>query len=235
VIMRLLVTRPEPDATRTTALLKARGHRVVVDPVLSLDLLPAVWPTGDFDAVVVTSATAVRTMQSNVDLDPLRRLPLYAVGGRTAGAARAAGFATGHDASGDAVALARLLSATLPPGARVLHLAGEDRARDLGPLLAAAKIEVEVLVLYRMLVAERLGPAAAAIAAGGLDAVLHYSARSAAAFVMLAERQGLTDTVKELRHFCLSQAVAAPLLALGARTEVAAEPNEAALFDLLGR
>ena len=233
--MRLLVTRPEPDATRTAALLEARGHRVVVDPVLSLDLLPAVRPTGDFDAVVVTSATAVRAMQSNVDLDPLRRLPLYAVGGHTAEAARAAGFATVHDAAGDAVALARLLSATLPPGTRVLHLAGEDRARDLGPLLAAAKIEVEVLVLYRMLVAERLGPAAAVLSAGGLDAVLHYSARSAAAFVHLAEREGLTGAVKELRHFCLSQTVAAPLVALGAQAKIAPEPNEAALLALLGR
>ncbi|HEX5779282.1 MAG TPA: uroporphyrinogen-III synthase [Xanthobacteraceae bacterium] len=233
--MRVLVTRPEPDASRTAALLKARGHHVVLDPVLSLDLIPAVRAGGAFDAVAVTSATAVRAAQSNVDLDPLRRLPLYAVGRRTAEAAREAGFATVHDASGDAAALARLLSAMLPPGSRVLHLAGEDRARDLGPLLAAAKIEVEVLVLYRMLATERLGPAAAALKAGGLDAALHYSARSAAAFVRLAEQDGLADAVKKLRHFSLSDAVAAPLVALGVRAEVASEPNEAALLALLGR
>jgi len=233
--MRVLVTRPEPDASRTAALLEARGHRAVVDPVLSLDLIPAERPAGEFAAVAVTSATAVRAAQSNVDLDPLRRLPLYAVGGRTAEAAREAGFAIVHDASGDAAALARLLSATLPPGSRVLHLAGEDRARDLGPLLVAAKIEVEVLVLYRMLAAERLGPAAAALAAGGLDAALHYSARSAAAFVRLAEREGLADAVKKLRHFSLSTAVAAPLVVLGVQAEIAAEPNEAGLLTLLGR
>jgi uroporphyrinogen-III synthase len=233
--MRVLVTRPEPDASHTATLLEARGHRAVIDPVLSLDLIPATRPTGELAAVAVTSATAVRAVQSNVDLDPLRRLPLYAVGGRTAAAARDAGFSTVHDASGDALALARLLSAALPPGARVLHLAGEDRAHDLGPLLASAKIEVEVLVLYRMIAATRLGPAAAALAAGDLDAASHYSARSAAALVRLAERQGLAEAVKKLRHFSLSHAVAAPLVALGAQVEVAAEPNEMALLDLLGR
>jgi uroporphyrinogen-III synthase len=233
--MRVLVTRPEPDASRTAALLQSRGHTVVVDPVLALDLIPTERPAGEFDAIAVTSATAVRAARSNVDLDPLRRLPLCAVGRRTADAAREAGFTTVHDASGDAGALARLLSATLPPGSRVLHLAGEDRARDLGPLLAVAKIEVDVLVLYRMIAAERLGPAAAALKANGLDAALHYSARSAAAFVRLAEREGLTNAVKELRHLCLSEAVAAPLVALGARVEVAPEPNEVALLVLLGR
>ena len=233
--MRVLVTRPEPDASHTAVLLEARGHRVVVDPILAVDLIPAARPAGGFDAVAVTSATAVRAAQSNVDVDPLRGLPLYAVGRRTAEAAREAGFATVHDASGDAAALARLLSATLLPGSRVLHLAGEDRARDLGPLLAAAKIEVEVLVLYRMLAAERLGPAAQALAKDDLDAALHYSARSAAALVRLAEREGLADAVKKLRHFSLSAAVAAPLIALDAQAEIAPEPNEAALLALLGR
>jgi uroporphyrinogen-III synthase len=233
--MRVLVTRPEPDASRTAALLKSRGHHAVIDSVLAVDLIPAERPSGNFAAVAVTSATALRAAQSNVDLDPLRALPLYAVGRRTADTAREAGFRRVHDAAGDAASLARLLSASLTPGSRVLHLAGEDRARDLGPLVAGAKIEVEVLVLYRMPMAESLGPAAAALSAGDVDAALHYSARSATAFAALAEQAGLSDAVKKLRHLCLSQAVAAPLAARNWRVEVAPEPNEAMLLDLLGR
>ena len=33
--MRLLVTRPEPDAARTAASLRARGHDVALAPLLS--------------------------------------------------------------------------------------------------------------------------------------------------------------------------------------------------------
>ena len=33
--MRLLVTRPEPDATRTAETLRARGHDVLVAPLLA--------------------------------------------------------------------------------------------------------------------------------------------------------------------------------------------------------
>jgi len=233
--MRVLVTRPEPDASRTAALLESRGHRAVVDPALFVDLIPAERPSGNFAAVAVTSATAVRAAQTNVDLDPLRALPLYAVGRRTAEAAREAGFRQVHDAAGDAAALARLLSASLAPGSRALHLAGEDRARDLGPLVASAKIEVEVLVLYRMIRAERLNAVAPALSAGDVDAALHYSVRSAEAFAMLAEQAGLSGAVKNLRHICLSQAVAAPLAARNWRVEVAPEPDEAMLLDLLGR
>jgi uroporphyrinogen-III synthase len=233
--MRVLVTRPEPDASRTAALLELRGHRAIVDPVLSVDLIPAERPSGNFTAVAVTSATAVRVAQTNVDLDPLRALPLYAVGRRTADAAREAGFREVYDAMGDAVALARLLSASLAPGSRVLHLAGEDRARDLGPLVAGANIDVEVLALYRMIRTERLNATAPALSAGDVDAALHYSAHSAEAFVALAEQAGLSDAVKKLRHICLSQAVAAPLAARDWRVEIAQDPNEAALLDLLRR
>jgi uroporphyrinogen-III synthase len=233
--MRVLVTRPEPDASRTAAKLKSLGHVSIVDPVLAVDLLPATRPAGKFAAVAVTSATAVRAAQQNVDLDPLHALPLFAVGGRTAAVAREAGFSRVQDAAGDAPALARLVSTSLAPGARVLHLAGEDRAHDLGPLLADAKIEVEVLVLYRMLRAEGLTTSLSALSAGDVDAALHYSTRSAEAFVALVDQAGLSDAVKNLRHLCLSQAVAAPLVPRGWRTEVALDPNEAALLSLLGR
>jgi len=229
--MRVLVTRPEPDASRTAAKLEKRGHRVVVDPLLSLEILPPPeLPAGPFAALAVTSANAMRATAGS---GSLCALPLYAVGGRTAEAARAAGFAEVHDADGDVAALTRLISASLAPGSRVLYLAGEARAQDLGALLAPARIEVDVLVLYRMRAAQAFGSAAAALAAGALDAALHFSPQSAATFVALAERHGLIGAALDLRHLCLSAAVAAPLAAIGARTEVAAHPREESLAGLL--
>jgi len=66
-----------------------------------------------------------------------------------------------------------------------------------------------------------------------LDAVLHYSPRSAANFVALAEKAGQAAALRRLHHYCLSVAVAAPLEAAGATTEVAATPDEMALLALL--
>jgi uroporphyrinogen-III synthase len=207
----------------------------VADPLLVLEPVPVgELPAGPFSAVAVTSANALRVARNVKSLEAMRPLPFFAVGANTAQAADEAGFKTVQNADGDAVALARLIARELPPGSRVLHLAGEERAQDLGVLLAPAKIAVEVFALYRMRAAESFGAAAAAaISSGELDAVMLFSPRSAATFVAIAERQGLAGAVRRLRHLCISHATAAPLIAIGAKVEVAAEPREDAMAALL--
>jgi uroporphyrinogen-III synthase len=84
-----------------------------------------------------------------------------------------------------------------------------------------------------MRAAEMLGAAADAIRSGAVEAALHFSPRSAATFVALAEKANITDAMRGIRHLCLSPAVAAPLKGAGARTEVAQRPEEEALIALL--
>ncbi|MCC6949404.1 MAG: uroporphyrinogen-III synthase [Bradyrhizobiaceae bacterium] len=232
--MRILVTRPQPGAARTAARLAELGHEAVIDSLLSIEpLAVSRIPAGPFAALTATSANAVRIAGAMVELERFRRLPLYAVGSATAEAARASGFVDVVAADGDAGSLAQKLAGELARGARVLHLAGEERARDLGELLAPAGIAVDLLVLYRMRAATAFGAAAELLASGKLDAALHFSPRSAATFTALAKQAGLVKVACTVRHLCLSAAVAEPLAALGARVEVAARPNEAALLSLL--
>lgn len=210
------------------------GHQAVVDPLLTLEAATASdIPAPGFAALAATSANALRVAGAMVELDGLRTLPLFVVGSHTADAAHEAGFRNVTSADGDAAALAGLLSQCVGKGGRVLHLAGEERAQELGELLAQAGIEVEVLIVYRMRAASGLGSSRDAIAAKQLDAVLHYSLRSAATFAALVEAAGLVNEVLKLRHLCLSQAVAKPLADLGAKVEVAKQPNENALLALL--
>jgi uroporphyrinogen-III synthase len=232
--MRVLVTRPLPDATRTSAALRKLGHQVVVEPLLSVEsIVINDWPSGPFAALAITSANAARVAAASDMPATIRGLPLYAVGRHSAEAAGAAGFRHVVAAAGDAEALAMLLAQSLKYGDRVLHLAGEEIARDLGELLRQAAIRVERLALYRMRAAERLGAAADAIRSGDVDAALHFSPSSAATFVALAKKAGITDGMRGIRHLCLSPAVAAPLQGAGARTEVARRPEEEALIALL--
>ncbi len=86
------------------------------------------------------------------------------------------------------------------------------------------------------MVAELTPDVCAAFAAGAIDAVLHYSARTAAAFVAAATMAGIRDLSVQTRHLCLSAQVAVPLAAAGATAiEVAREPTEQALLALIGR
>ncbi|MFD2029936.1 uroporphyrinogen-III synthase [Ancylobacter dichloromethanicus] len=114
--MRVLVTRPQPDAQATAARLRQAGHAVMVDPMLAVEALPeARLPAGGFDAVALTSVNGARLLGARVELSALASLPLYAVGRRTAAAAPRA-FAEVHIAGGDGAALADLLRTRLPPG-----------------------------------------------------------------------------------------------------------------------
>lgn len=231
----ILVTRPEPDASRTAARLAEMGHQALIGPLLVFEPVdnPKL-PEGPFDAIAVTSANAMRASVGVEAWKHLKTVPVFAVGTRTAEAVQAAGFEKVVYSKGDAAELAALLRERLQPGARVLHLCGEQRAQEFSALLAPANISVVTLVLYRMRAATQFSAdAAEAIAKERVQAVLHYSPRSAALFVTLMQRAGLSGKLPALRHLCLSDAVAAPLLAAGASAQAARKPDENTLLTMI--
>jgi uroporphyrinogen-III synthase len=235
--MRLLLTRPEPDAGRSAAALRARGHAVDTMPLLRLDVVAdADLGDGPWGAVLITSANAARAIAANPRKAELMALPMFAVGRRSAEAARAAGFASVTSADGDAKNLADLVAARVPADRPLLYLAGEDRAADLEGVLAAHDLAVRTTVVYRAVMETQFTSGIrAALAAGGFDGVLHYSRRSAEAFLAAAAVAGIAVAALKTRHYCLSAEVAEPLRAAGVdRVLVAARPDEPALFDLVG-
>jgi uroporphyrinogen-III synthase len=231
--VRLLVTRPEPDGARTAALLRARGHGVVLAPLLHIELLDFELPDRAWSAVVMTSANAARAVAHHSRREMLTALDAFTVGRHTAEAARAAGFRTVHSAEGDKDDLADLLRACLGEhSAPLLYLAGEERAGDL----VVAGPPIATVVAYRAVKAERFAPAvAAALGQGALDGVLHFSARTAQAYLDCAARERLCERALAPVHFCLSQQVAQPLSAAGAAAiRIAPHPDEAAMIELVG-
>jgi uroporphyrinogen-III synthase len=73
------------------------------------------------------------------------------------------------------------------------------------------------------------------LAQAELDGVLHFSARSAEAYLDCAAHDAIRESALAPVHYCLSRQVAAPLSAAGAVVvRVAARPDEAALLELVG-
>jgi uroporphyrinogen-III synthase len=229
--LRVLVTRPSLSAARTAEKLVALGHRVLIDPVLEVESLPFSAELAEISAIAFTSSNAARIAST---IENIKNVPVFAVGTRTAEVARESGFQNVGVAAGDVNALGELMAAELPPGARVLHLAGEDRAGDLAGHLARHGIKVETRIVYRARVSGNMkSETVEALRSGKVDAVLHYSERSAAAFVRVLDAAGIGDEVPKPRHLCLSSAVATPLKLYGIHPEIAAAPEEAALLALL--
>ncbi|MGX9980223.1 uroporphyrinogen-III synthase [Methylobacterium fujisawaense] len=230
--MRIWVARPEPGATRTGAALAAQGHAPLVAPVLAVRPTAAAPPAGPFAALLLTSANAVPSIR---DAPLLRGLPVFAVGARTAALARAAGLGPVREGPGDAAGLAALVADALAPGESLLHATGAERKPEPAATLMAAGFRITTFVAYRAEALRTLPQAVGLeLAAGRLEAALHYSRRSAAVALALADGSGHGGAFRRLGHYCLSSDVAAPLEAAGVPVHfVATRPREADLLDAL--
>jgi uroporphyrinogen-III synthase len=234
--MRLVVTRPQADSERTAAALRACGHDVLVAPLMRVEPVTADL-SGTWGAVIITSANAPGAIAGHPACDALFKLPLFAVGRRSADAARQAGFSYVTSAGGDVRDLVQLIAERhADAAAPLLYLAGEDRAADLVGELVVHGVAAEMAVVYRAVTAPFPPELIAALQAGDVDAVLHFSKRSAEHYIAGAAQAGVAGQALGVRHICLSAQIAEPLSRAGAsRIAIAPRPDEAALIVSLER
>ena len=241
--MAVLVTRPHPDAEATASALRAKGLEVLLAPMLRFEPV-AFHDDADahYGAVIVTSANALRGIEPHLAGSRLLRLPLFAVGAHTAAAAQRAGFHNVIPASGDAAGLrdcvlASVKAKELKKASTLLYLAGADLARDLAGELGERGFTVVTHTTYRMIPVSSLPREACdAFAASGIEAVLHYSRRSARAFLEAARSAGVEISALAIPQCCISASVASVVRDAGAtQVMVAASADENALFEALDR
>jgi uroporphyrinogen-III synthase len=241
--MAVLVTRPQPDDEATAKALRDRGFEVLRAPMLRFEPVPFQDDAdARYGAVVVTSANALRALAPHLAGSRLLKLPVFAVGEHTAAAARDAGFGEVIASKGDAGALRDLVLASVKSKQRtkaspLLYLAGADLARDLAGELGEGGFTVVTHTTYRMVPAPSLPREVCdAFVANQVEAVLHYSRRSARAFLEAARSGGVEISALALPQCCISAAVASVLRDAGAtQVTAAASPDENALFEALGR
>ena len=241
--MAVLVTRPHPDDEATASALRAKGFEVMLAPMLRFE--PVAFHDDEearYGAVIVTSANALRGIAPHLNGSQLLKLPLFAVGEHTASAAHRAGFDNVIPADGDAASLrdsvlASVKAKELKKASTLLYLAGADLARDLAGELGERGFTVVTHTTYRMIPVSSLPREACdAFAASGIEAVLHYSRRSARAFLEAARAGGVEISALAIPQCCISGAVASVVRDAGAtQVMAAASSNENALFEVLDR
>lgn len=235
--MRLLITRPERDAALLADKLAALGHQPISAPLHNIIYAAVDLPAAEnIAAVIFTSANGVRAAVRQMDDTHLKKYfekSVFAVGAATAEAARVAGWCDVRGAGGDVAALAALIGAAAPFPKPLLHIAGRDRAGDLTTLLAASKVAVHRVVLYRAEAIKVWPPKIAdALQKDKIDGVLLYSPRAARLFIALSQYI-YAHRPPRPTAFCLSDAIADIVCAADYRVRVAATPTENGLLDLL--
>ncbi len=237
--MRVLIIRPEREATALATALAERGHTPVIAPLFRLEFLH---PPAEFSAalaacqaVLLTSANGARAL---ADASEQRGRPILAVGDTTASTAEGLGFSAVTSAAGDGAALAELVRQHLKPAdGPLLHVSGREVAADLGALLQPAGFEVKRFVLYDAREETALPDSArAALEARALDVVTFFSPRAASVFASMVEDAGLAANLHDVTAVAISPAALAPAAGLPFKAVVAAErPSRQAVLDEIDR
>ena len=237
---RVLITRPEPSASLTAEKLANLGFSPVSLPVsrtvaLEFSMLAFSIKNQSFDALAVTSSNTFRHV-SDAQLEPLKTLPLFAVGEGTARAAQEAGFHTVIEGGGDAVRLAAKMAEHLSKGAEVLYLAGRVRQPIFEHRVSEAGLNMAVCDVYDV---EAIDYSANEIKAtldkGPFVAVLLYSAVAAKLFVEMTQRIDIKFDTKA-PFLCISERVAGCLPDdWRERALIADHPDEKGIFRLFSK
>lgn len=245
--VRVLITRPEPGATRTADRVRSLGH----EPVL-LPLTRTVGRQGGFlrletreaGAFAATSGAAIRHWREAGIAQNRLGLPLYAVGTATGEAATQAGFSAVHPGSADAAALASKIVADYRAGRLsvtqsrpLVYLAGATRKKDFEAGLAAASVPFETVEIYEI---EKISHSTDFLTDTfvneSVDAVLFYSAMAASRFFDAMSGGKFDKTLNNIYYICMGPSVLAAIPEpFTARSAVAEQPDEPSLLALLGR
>lgn len=232
--MRILLTRPIEDAAAFASILAKRGHDVIIAPLLEIRFSDGAEISLDgVQAILATSANGVRAIARRTTR---RDVPVFAVGPQTAEEAQRAGFATVRNAQGDGAALARAtLQWASPQNGMLLHAAGGEAPKLLAGELEKSGFTVRREILYRAVAAQALPNAAAsALKTDALDAVMHFSPRSARLFCELTTQAGLAQHCRKIRALCISKAAAdAAAVFTFDDIRIAKNPSQDAMLALL--
>ena len=237
--MRVLITRPEREATALATALIERGHAPVIAPLFRLEILR---PPPDFanalaacQTVLLTSANGARAL---AEASEQRGKPILAVGDTTASTAEGLGFAAVVSAAGDGTALAGMVRRGLDPKkGSLVHVSGVEVALDLAETLAPDGFKVHRFALYDAREESALPESArAALEARALDAATFFSSRAASVFAKLVGDAGLADSLRDITAIAISPAALDPLAALPFKATVAAaRPTRQAVLDEIDR
>lgn len=233
-LMRMLVTRPEPDAQATVQKLAALAIDAIAAPLMSRRTLETSLPrAAGFAALALTSTNGLRALADRGVVAQFAQLPVFAVGERTALEARSMGFAEAFAAEGTLGDLVNLMARARLAGP-VFYPAGKHLSGDLAKALAPFGVMVVTARVYDMVPVEALPDAiVSGLATGDIGGVLLYSRRTAELLVKALEGQLDRTQRSRIAMLCLSEAVAEPLMeAHFNRISLADYPSDEAMMAL---
>ena len=231
----IITIRPEPDASRDVDWLQRYQVPAMAVPVMHVKKQPFSLPDAAFfQAIIFTSRHAAKALANLSKDEPLRSLPVYAVGRSTALAARQAGFDRVMSGPGDGKELLSILAADLSQDAgKILWPSATIISFDITSRLAEFGFEVQQIPVYAMTpTANHAADLLAQLAACSSAAVVAMSARSMKLFSQMLDSLECADQRKIITVIAGSASIAAAAGSGWADIIVAKAPRRSRLLAI---
>lgn len=228
--VRVLLIRPPGDALPIATLLKSKGIALSHYPLFKPHFFP-IPPLGNPQALIITSKNSIRALEGYEDL---KKIPLYAIGDKTAELAKEKGFVNVFNAAGTSQDLIKLIVKTGQKDKRILwHLSGEEVKGNIIEALTLAGFEARRQIVYRIEdVMDLPSSLYAELTNNSISHIIFCSPRTTAAFITLLKKNKLEKSACKMISLCLSQDVGEQALDLKwKKVWISPKPN---LNDLLG-
>jgi uroporphyrinogen-III synthase len=212
----ILITRPEPQATKTALQLQQMGYATITSPVIMQQpvdnaeiLLQNALP--QYDAYVLTSGYGLQILAKlpQLLLSQISSKPLYVTGDILANQAGQIGFTQVKYGNGTARSLLDYMQQHANKKLQHLYLHSNHQAVNMADILKGLGFRVKGLEIYQTMAVDALTiKAINALQHQQIKAVMLYSAMSARCFIDLAHQSGLAEELQYVEGWCISQNIA---------------------------
>ncbi len=204
---RVLVTRPEPGATRSAEQLANLGYEPIKMPLSqTVGLNPRI-AQEKFDVVIATSAQAFLWLAKDA-VARLADVTTFVVGSATAAAARVAGFRNVQVSGNGLAEMLPLLRAKLSPQSNILYLCGKVRRPELEENLQNWGIKLTLCEVYDTNLVSYSTDKLKIFRDRAIDAVLVTSLTNALALMELLKTHKMHQAFENTIFICQSKRIA---------------------------
>ena len=232
--MKILITRPEPDASDLALKLVSRGYQVLTAPIVDIvQYKDTLINLERISAVITSSKNGIRAL-ANASND--RSTCLYVVGKGSKEEAERIGYKNINVGPGDAKGLCDLVCKQLSPSDDdLLCASGMHQSFDMHKYLISKNFSITKVVLYEVKAKKNFPiKIIRAMKNKEIDALLFYSPRVAELFVKFLKEKNLVKQACNFDVICISKKVAKKIENIGwQRVLIAESPDQSSIFSLL--
>ncbi|MBV0899845.1 MAG: uroporphyrinogen-III synthase [Wolbachia endosymbiont of Fragariocoptes setiger] len=230
----ILLTRPLCDSLHTKSILQKYGHKVYIEPMLTIKYICSSLSLNEFDVVISTSKNSIKSLYY---ASKGQDLPLITVGSATMETAKELGFTNVVSADNNVEALISLIKAHYSSVVKFLYIRGQKVSCNLKKRLSIENFNVKEIILYKTIAKKHLTSRCRKLFLDKIiNSVVFFSTHTAKVFCSLVNKGGFSHLMSNVSAYSMSKNIADNLKQIRWKKIITSRlPTQESLIDAINK